>query len=228
VAWIDKDIYAVVDQKNQKIKLLATKYISENGIKSMAFPDCLVVSPFKNGLAYHTSGGRLIILNSAMMKENEFAGVSTLLTCLPKSAQVSWISGFGKICVFNGKELKDMIIHDQNAPVIFDNPMFGHVLSNGMFVVSDWVRDCIFIIQKSGYIERRKYCSVGALSSDINNNIYVCDFRESLIVVFRVSGETLQTYKTSPFLRNPKSIAVNANDCILISNETSVVLAELL
>ncbi|XP_056019378.1 E3 ubiquitin-protein ligase TRIM56-like [Ostrea edulis] len=225
VAWIDKETCAVVDQTNQKLKFFG---MSGNDTKSMVFPECLAVSPFKDGISYHTTGRRLIVLNNSMVKEKEFSGVSTLLTCHSKSQQVSWISGFDKICVYRDKELKEMPIKNQHTSVKFGNPMFGHVLLNGMFIVSDCARDCIFIIQQSGSIERRKYCSPGAVSSDMNNRIYVCDYRQSLVVVFTVAGETLRTYKIAPFLRNPRSIAVNTSGRTLISNGRAIILAELI
>lgn len=58
-------------------------------------------------------------------------------------------------------------------------PVFGHVLLNGMFAVSDWEKRCVSIIGKSSNIEIMKFngSKPGSISSDSNNTLYGCDFQ---------------------------------------------------
>lgn len=101
--------------------------------------------------------------------------------------------------------------------------MFGHVLLNEIFVVSDWEMCCVFILRNSGYIERRKYIDYkpGSISSDSNNNDYVCEFQRSVVVVFTLSGETLRTVRIGAIAPNPRSIAINNDQNALIENMKS-------
>lgn len=101
--------------------------------------------------------------------------------------------------------------------------MFGHVLLNEICVVSDWEMCCVFILRNSGYIERRKYIDYkpGSISSDSNNNIYVCEFQRSVVVVFTLSGETLRTVRIGAIAPNPRSIAINNDQNALIENMKS-------
>lgn len=92
-----------------------------------------------------------------------------------------------------------------------------------MFAVSDWEMCCVFLLRKSGYIERIKYIDYkpGSISSDSNNNIYVCEFQRSVVVVFTLSGETLRTVKIGAIAPNPRSIATNNDQNTLIANGKS-------
>lgn len=53
--------------------------------------------------------------------------------------------------------------------------MYGHVLLNEMFAVSDREKRCVFIIRKSGYIENRKPIDFKpvSISSESNKNLYI-------------------------------------------------------
>jgi hypothetical protein len=224
VAWVDENEIAVFDQRNHKLKLLSTQ---NNQVISKVITNGVVVSYFKDGIACKTSEGKLHVFSISLDKQTTFAGVLTLMTCHPKSPQISWISTLDKICIFENAEVKKIVITDPNKAKLLKNPKFGHVLRNGWFAVSDWDLDCVFLIRRSGYVERRKYCSPGSISSDSNNNIYVCDYRESLILVFKLSGETLHTIDTGPCVRNPRSIAVNQDGRMLIASKNSIVLCTL-
>ncbi|XP_056020287.1 E3 ubiquitin-protein ligase TRIM56-like [Ostrea edulis] len=224
VTWVDENKIAVIDQRNQKLKFLSTQ---NDKIISKVIANCVVANSFKSGMACRTSEGKLFVYNNSMDEQTTFSGVLTLMTCHPKSPQISWISALDKICVFEKAEVKQIVITDPNKAGLLRNPKFGHVLRNGMFAVSDWDLDCVFLIRRSGYVERRKYCSPGSISSDSNNNIYVCDHKESLILVFKLSGETMHTFDVGSCVYNPKSIAINQDGRILITNKTSVVLVTL-
>ncbi|XP_062603924.1 E3 ubiquitin-protein ligase TRIM56-like [Saccostrea cucullata] len=224
VSWMNEDSFAVVDQKNQKVKLLSKQ---NNDSNSVAVQDCEVLTSFKGGIACKTTKNQLHIINNFLNIKETFSGVSILMTCHSNSSQISWISGLDKICILENSQIKKVSISDPNKAGKLSKPKFGHVLNNGMFVVSDWNRDCVFILRKSGYIERRKYCCPDSIASDSNNIIYVCDEEKSRIEIFRPSGETLQLVKIGSILKNPKSITMNKEDEILITNEHSIVLVHL-
>ncbi|XP_062605128.1 E3 ubiquitin-protein ligase TRIM56-like [Saccostrea cucullata] len=223
VTWMNRHSLAVVDVRNQKIRILSTQ---NNDDSFIPVKDCMVVTSFKDGIACKTIGEKLHIINKSFDIKQTFSGVLTLLTNHPNSSQVSWISGLNRICVLQNSKIKEVII-DPNKAGKLSSPKFGHVLLNGMFVVSDWNQDCVFIIRGSGYVERRKYCAPGSISSDHNNIIYACDYRKSCIEIFRWSGESLWTVKIGSIIQNPKSIALNKDNKILITNGTSIVLIQL-
>lgn len=98
-----------------------------------------------------------------------------------------------------------------------------------MFAVSDWEKCCVFIIRKSGYIERRKYIDSkpGSISSDSNNTLYVCEFQRSLVVVFTLRGDTIRAIKIGGIAPNPRSIAIKNDQKALIANGKSIVEVDL-
>ena len=93
--------------------------------------------------------------------------------------------------------------------------------------VSDWDKKCVFLIRRTGMIERRKYfdtdSSPGSIFSDSALNIYVCDYKKSLVTVFTISGKTLRVINLGTVAPNPKSIAINQDGNKLIANGTSFV-----
>ncbi|XP_061182528.1 E3 ubiquitin-protein ligase TRIM56-like [Saccostrea echinata] len=222
VSWMDKEKIIVADQKNQKVKIMN---IQTKHIQSIVLLGCKVVCGFRDGVACKTEGGKLVVMNKDLKIEREFQWISTLLTCHPISPQLSWMSDADKICVYEKGGVQEFTINDRGRPVKIGNPMFGHVLLNGMYIISDWANDCVFIVRKSGYIERRKYCNPGSISSDLDNNIYVCDYQNSRIVMFTTAGVTLGTYISQ--IPNPRSIALKHDRRMLISNGQSIILDEL-
>lgn len=137
-----------------------------------------------------------------------------------------------KICYLENTNVKEIDICDQNAATTLSNPLFGHVLQNGMFVVSDCDKGCVFIIRKSGFIDRRKYCTAddsfpGCITSDSVNNIYVCDYVKSFVVVFDIYGVTLNLINVHEISPNPRSIALYRDDQLLISNTKSIALVDI-
>ncbi|XP_061182526.1 E3 ubiquitin-protein ligase TRIM56-like [Saccostrea echinata] len=224
VTWMNENSLAVVDQRNQKVKFLSKQ---NNDSHSIVVQGCEVLTSFKEGIACKTTGNKLHIINNSLNIKETFSGVSILLTCHPNSSQISWISGLDRICVLENSKIKEVVITDPNKAGKLSNPKFGHVLTNGMFVVSDWNRDCVFFIRDSGYIVRRKYCCPDSITSDSNNIIYVCDYEKSRIELIRWSGETLQIVKIGSIIKNPKSIAMNKDDQILIANGKSIVLLQM-
>ena len=104
--------------------------------------------------------------------------------------------------------------------------MFGHVLNNGMFAISDWGKGCVFLIRRSGCITNRKYCDTitlpGSISSDTNLNIFVCGFHKSMVIVFDIGGKTLYDINLQTIAPNPRSIAINQEGHTLVANGKSV------
>lgn len=220
VAWLDGDTIAVVDQRNQKLKLILR---GKGVVKTTVIKNCITVCAFKDGLACRTEDCTLYVFNNSLDLQKVFPSVMTLLTCHSQSLNVFWISGLTKICKLRGNNVKEIAIHYPNTQSNLCVPMFGHVLLNEMFAVSDWEMCCVFLLRKSGYIERRKYIDYirGSISSDSNNNIYVCEFQRSVVVVFTLSGETLRTVKIGAIAPNPRSIAINNDHNALIANGKS-------
>ena len=223
VAWIDSDTIAVADERNQKLKRISNK----GDVESCDVENCMVVSSFKDGLACKTTGKTLHVFNKSLKLKKTLSGVSILLTCRPQSSEVCWISGLKTICVLKKDSISDINIHDQHSTSNLSDPTFGHVLENGMFVISDWKKDCVFIIRRSGYIVRRKYCGTssppGSISSDSDLKIYVCDYEGSLIEVFTLSGVTLRTINVREIAPNPRSIAISEDGHTLIANGKSII-----
>lgn len=220
VAWVDEDTITVVDQRNQKLKLVLRGH---GVVKTTVIKNCITVCAFKNGLACRTEDSTLYVFNSSLELQKVFSSVSTLLTCHSHSLDVFWISGLTKICKVRDNDVKEVAITHPNRQLIIGLPMFGHVLLNEMFAVSDWQMCCVILIRKSGYIERRKYfdSNPGSISSDFSNTLYVCELQRNLIVNFTLGGETLRSFKIGGILPNPRSIAINRNDKILIANSKS-------
>ena len=224
VAWVDEDTIAVVDQKNQKLKRISRKGI----VETVAVADCMVVSSFKDGLACKAAGKVMHVFNNSLQLKKTIYEVSTLLTSSLESNEVCWISGLKKICVLQNTTIKEINIHDPHTTSNLSDPMYGHVLQNGMFAVSDWDKDCIFLIRRSGYIERRKYCrsdfSPGSISSDSELNVYVCNYESSIVEVFELTGKTIRIINICAIARNPKSISINKNGQALVANGKSFTL----
>lgn len=226
VAWIDEDNIAVVDQRNQKLKVIS----KGNSVVRMAIKvsNCIVVSSFNQGLACRSGGDILHVFNKSFELQRSLSTVSTLLTGHSKSPDLCWISGLEKICILRDNDMKEIAIHDPNSESKISDPVFGHVLLNGMFAVSDWNKLCVFLISRSGCIERRKCfdSKPGSISSDSNHNLYVCDFQKSLIKVFSLSGVSLRSVKLGENAPNPRSIALNNDQKALIANGKSIVEVE--
>lgn len=168
------------------------------------------------------------VFNSSLELRKTISSVSTLMTCHPKSPEICWLSGLKKICILRGNDVKEIAIYDPNTDSNLSDPMFGHVLLDGMFAVSDWDKECVFLIGKSGQIYRRKYIDSrpGSISSDSKCNLYVCAFLKSVVVIFAQSGETLRSVQLGKIAPNPKSIAIR-NEKALIANGKSIVEIEL-
>eukprot|EP00105_Crassostrea_gigas_P018509 XP_011436656.1 PREDICTED: E3 ubiquitin-protein ligase TRIM56-like [Crassostrea gigas] len=227
VAWIDEDTIAVVDKRNQKLKLISRG----KGVATTAFcKNCLVATSFKNGVACKSEGGTINVYNSSLELQKFISSVSTLLTCHPNSHEICWLSGLKKICILRSNDIKEITIYDPNTDSNLSDPKFGHVLINGMFAVSDWDKECVFLIANSGRISRRKYIDAnpkpGSISSDSNCNLYVCDFQRNILIIFTQSGETLRSVQLGATAPNPRSIAVR-NKKALIANGNSIVEVEL-
>ena len=223
VAWVNEDTIAVADLRNQKLKRISWK----GNVESVDVAICMVVSSFKDGLACKTEGNTLHIFNAALQLRKTISEVTTLLTCSQKSSEVCWISGLKKIFVLKDDQLKEITIHDQHSTSNLSKPMFGHVLNNGMFVISDWDKNCVFLIKRSGYIETRKYCDTislpGSISSNSDLNIFVCGFHESKVIVFDKGGRTLYTINLHTSAPNPRSIAINPGGHTLVANGKSII-----
>lgn len=105
-------------------------------------------------MACATEDSTLYVFNNSLDLQNLFSSVITLLTCHSQSLNVFWISGLTKICKLRGNNVKEIEIHYTNTQSNLCVPMFGHVLLNEMFAVSDWEMCCVFLLRKSGYIEK--------------------------------------------------------------------------
>lgn len=82
-----------------------------------------------------------------------------------------------------------------------------------MFVVLDCDKGCVFIIWNLGFIDRRKYCIVddlffGCIVLDFMNNIYVCDYVKSVVVVFDIYGVILGLINVYEIFLNFRSIVI--------------------
>lgn len=227
VAWIDEDTIVVVDQRNQKLKIISRG----KGVAMTAFfKDCFMVTTFKNGIACRSEGSTMHVFSSSLELRKTISSVSTLLTCHPKSSEICWLSGLKKICILTGNDVKEIAIYDPYTDSNLSNPMFGHVLLDGTFAVSDWDKECIFLIGSSGRIARRKYIypntKPGPIFSDSNFKLYVCDSHKSVIVIIAQNGETLRSVYTGNTAPYPKSIAIR-NEIALIANGLTFVETEL-
>ncbi|XP_078319265.1 uncharacterized protein LOC144620934 isoform X2 [Crassostrea virginica] len=218
VTWVDDDTIAVVDQRNQKLKRISTK----GNVETVTVAECMTVSSFKDGLACKSARGILYFFDKSLNLKNTVSEVSTLLTCTSQSLEICWISGLEKIFILRDGDCKEINIHDPNTTSNLSEPKFGHVLQNGMFAVSDWDKKCVCLISRTGLIERRKNfgtdSSPGSISSDSALNIYVCDYRKSLVTVFVISGDTLCTIYIGSVAPNPRSISINQDGRTLIAN----------
>lgn len=170
------------------------------------------------------------VFSSSLELQKEMSSVLTLLTCHPKSSEICWLSELKKICILTGNDVKEIAIYDPYTDSNLSNPMFGHVLLDGTFAVSDWGRECIFLIGSSGRIVRRKYIfsntKPGPISSDSNFKLYVCDSHKSVVVIIAQNGETLRSVYTGNIAPYPKSIAIR-NEIALIANGKTFVETEL-
>lgn len=223
IAWLDENTIAVVDKRNQKLKIISR----EKSVTRTSFvKNCIVVSPYRHGLACRTEGSALHVFNRSLELQKTFTSVSTLFTCHPKSFDICWMSNSKTVAVLRNNDVKEITIYDPNTDSNLSEPKFGHVLLNGTFAVSDWGKECIFLIMRTGCVVRRKYidsCSKpGSISSDSNYNIYVCDFQRSVVVIFAQRGETLRSVQLEAIAPNPKSIAIEY-ETALIANSKSIV-----
>ncbi|XP_065923467.1 E3 ubiquitin-protein ligase TRIM56-like isoform X2 [Magallana gigas] len=227
VAWVDENTIAVVDKGNQKLKLISRG----KSVTTMVFiKNCLVVTSFKDGVACRSDGNTMQVFNRSLELRESFSSVLTLMTCHPQTLDVCWVSGLKKICTLRSNDVKEIAIYDPNTDSNLHNPMFGHMLLDGMFAVSDWDVGCVFLIRKTGCVLRRKYfdsnSNPGSISSDSKCNLYVCDFQKSVVVIFAQSGETLHSVQLGAIAPNPRSIALR-NQKALITNGKSIVEIEL-
>lgn len=218
---MDEDTIAVVDQRNQKLKII---FKGKGVVKTKVITYCITVCTFTDGLACRTEDSTLFVFNSSLELKNAFSSVSALLTSFYHSTDVFWINGITHICRLRGNDVKEIPIHSPSTISDLGIPMFGHVLPNGMFAVSDWEKCCVFIIGKSGKIEIMKFIGSkpGSISSDSNNTLYVCDFQRNLVVMLTLSGEILRKVKIGDTAPNPRSIAINNEQKALIANEKSI------
>lgn len=230
VAWVDGDKIAIVDQRKQTLNIISKKY---SEVKSVVLSNCTEISSFKEGMVCRTTQNNLHILSSSLTILKTFPGILTMFTSNATLSEPCWMINNDFICVFEKQEVKKIRVWDFNNGPLLRKPKFGHVLSNGRFAISDWKMNCVFIVSKSGQVDRRKYCtcdgsSPGAISSDSSNNIYACVEMQN-IVVFDLSGKTLRSINIGSIVQNPRSISVKGDDSsqALIANGKSVVIIEL-
>ena len=217
VAWVDKDTIAIVDKNNKKLKRIS----SQGNVETVVVEECVVVSSFKDGLACKSASGILNLFDKSLNLKKTISDVSTLLTGNSQSSEVCWISRLTKICILRDEDVKEINIQP-NTTSNLTSPKYGHIIQNGMFAVSDWDKKYVFLIRSTAMIERRKYfdtdSSPGSIFSDSALNIYVCDYKKSLVTVFTISGKTVRVINFGTFAPNPKSIAINQDGNKLIAN----------
>lgn len=72
------------------------------------------------------------------------------MICYFKLFEICWFFGLKKICILRGNNVKDIVIYDLNINFNLSDFMFGYVLFDGMYVVLDWGKKCVFFIGKLG------------------------------------------------------------------------------
>lgn len=231
VAWVDGDRIAIVDQKKETLNIISKIY---SEVKSVVISNCTEISSLKEGMVCRTTQNNLHILSSSLTILKTFPQALTMLTSNATSSKPCWMINNDFICVLEKQEVKQIRVWDFNDGPLLRKPKFGHVLSNGKFAISDWKMNCVFIISRSGQVDRRKYCTYdgsppGAISSDSSNNIYACVEMKNIVVVFDLSGKTLRSINIGSIVQNPRSLSVNGdnNSQMLIANRKSVVIIEL-
>ena len=166
--------------------------LSTKETKNLSASQVKVISSLRDGLAWKSTRGILFLFDKSLNLKKTISEVSTLLTCTSQSLEVCWISGLIKICILRDGDCKETKFMNQNMTSNMCKPKYGHVFQNGMFAVSDWNKKCVFLIRRTGLIERRKnFCpdsSPGTISSDSALNIYVCDYHRSHVTVFVING----------------------------------------
>lgn len=125
VAWLDENTIAVVDKRNQKLKIISRE---KSVTKTSFVKNCIVVSPYRHGLACRTKGSALHIFNTSLELQKTFTSVSTLFTCHPKSLDICWMSYSKTIAVLRNNDVKEITIYDPNTDSNLSEPKFGHVL----------------------------------------------------------------------------------------------------
>lgn len=151
------------------------------------FKDCFMVIFFKNGIVCRLEGSIMYVFSSLLELWKIIFLVLILLICYFKFFEICWFFGLKKICILIGNDVKEIVIYDLYIDFNLSNFMFGYVFFDGMFVVLDWDKECIFFIGSLGCIVRRKYIyfniKFGLIFLDLNFKFYVCDFYKSVIVI---------------------------------------------
>lgn len=139
---------------------------------------CIMVCIFMDGLVCRIEDSILFVFNSLLELKNVFFFVFVLLIFFYYFIDVFWINVLIYICWLRGNDVKEILIYFLSIILDLDILMFGYVFLNGMFVVFDWEKCCVFIIGKLGKIEIMKFIGFkfGLIFLDFNNIFYVCDF----------------------------------------------------
>lgn len=139
---------------------------------------CILVCVFKDGLVCRIEDSMLYVFDYLLELQKIFFIVFVLLIFYLQFIDVFWIDGLLYICCLKGNDVREIVIYYLYVELGLGVLMFGYVFLNGMFVVFDWEKCCVFMIRKLGYIERRKYIDFkfGFIFLDFNNIFYVCEF----------------------------------------------------
>ncbi|XP_061180441.1 E3 ubiquitin-protein ligase TRIM56-like [Saccostrea echinata] len=222
VTWTPDGRVVAIDKENEKVKSLT---LSSNSRKSIKFPRVLSISSNLNGFLCRTQiDSQMFIMNRQLEIQEQHDGVSTIVCTSPNDNASMWMTRDKIFTKINGNQTKMIPISDDREEVkAFGTPTYACYLPNNTFAVSDFDRNCVFLINNSGKIVRKILHRPGSISCDSVGNMFIADFLNNSISVFDVNGLCLSICDIGMWQTAPRCISVFKNR-MLVAGDNQIIM----
>ncbi|XP_062596533.1 uncharacterized protein LOC134257974 [Saccostrea cucullata] len=225
VAWTADGRIAAIDRENNKIKIL-THDTEVHAVKSIKVPGACVISSYRMGFAC-LAGSRLLIFDQNFNELNRFEGISTIITQHPECDTLAWMSK-KKVFIKTCDRIDEReILNDQGKKFSFGKPVYASRLPNKTLIVSDWIKDRVYLLDQDCKIFKRINAYPGSIAFDTENNIFISEYFDGSLSIFDSKGINKSFIKIDKWQTKPRSIAI-FKDALLIASSNKVNMYNLL
>ncbi|XP_053395919.1 E3 ubiquitin-protein ligase TRIM71-like [Mercenaria mercenaria] len=228
LGFLYEDHFVVGDQENRKVKIFTRMgHYTETvaNVKPSGLAICCDVIGVTDTMSLH------LYTNDRTIKKKislESTGSSYPVAAL---SDQNFIVVNNKTASFLMFDLRGELVHDvvpaKGSKI--RNPVFITSNSKGHIIVSDWLSNCVIIMDDQGKtikefkIKAKMGKSAwlpGSICCDHFDNIYVSDFSRSRIIVLNPQGEFMFEHETRmDYLDRPRCMTTDGNGCLLVSGK---------
>lgn len=226
LAFLYGDHFVVGDQENRKVKIFTRMGHYRETIANIK-PSGLAVCCDVIGVTDQMSLN--LYTNDKTIKKK--IALESTGSSYPVAAQSGQY-----LIVVNNKTVSFML-YDLRGEMVYDivpargskirNPVFVTSNNKGHIIVSDWLSNCVIIMDDKGNTVKEFKLKAkigksdwlpGCICCDQFDNIFVSDFSRSRILVLNPQGELMFEHQTRmDNLDRPRCMATDGNGCLLVS-----------